>query len=116
MQTLLAALFAAAIALFFVRGYLKKLTASQSGGVSDRGGADAPVSLRPCPRCNRSIPRGLAFCGHCGAAMAMWKVHSASIRVQGSTNGAKGKLQPVNASVCVGLGQSLELLGVQVLC
>ena len=67
------------------------------------------MSLRPCPRCNRSIPRGTAFCAHCGAAMAMWKVHSASIQAPDSTGGAKGKLQPViNVSVCVGCGSCVH--------
>jgi thioredoxin reductase (NADPH) len=110
METLLAALIAAGITLFFVRGYLRKLTNApkphpQLAPAVGSGGA--PVALRPCPRCARSIVRGTAFCPHCGAAMAMWQVHSAA--VQTGSSAGNGKPKPViNASLCIGCGSCVH--------
>jgi thioredoxin reductase len=77
------------------------------------------TGLRPCPRCGKTIARGTAFCAHCGAALAMWQVHSAAI--QTGPSGGQGKPQPIiNASLCVGCGScvhacpetgTLELIG-----
>jgi putative YpdA family bacillithiol system oxidoreductase len=122
METLLAALIAVGVTLFFVRGYLKQLArgAKQGGGASPAGApAGGAAGLRPCPRCGKTIARGTAFCAHCGAALAMWQVHSAAI--QTGTSGGKGRPQPIiNASLCVGCGScvhacletgTLELIG-----
>ncbi len=107
METLVAALIAASITLFFVRGYLKQLTASQHPGKKappSQAPASAPIALRPCPRCGQSIAKGTAFCSHCGAAMAIWSVHSASVLVAGAPQ-PNGKPKPlINASLCVGCG------------
>lgn len=110
METLLAALIAAGITLFFVRGYLKKLTTSQrSAPSSGQTARDESISTRPCPRCAKIIARGTAFCPHCGAALAMWSVHSAAVQVGGSASAAKGKPKPaINASLCVGCGSCVH--------
>lgn len=111
MDTLWAALIAVAVTLFFVRGYLKQLTASQqSRGASPKGeSAAAQPGTRPCPRCNRSIVKGTAFCPHCGAAMAMWNIRSAAVQSVSFPGGAKGKPKPViNASLCVGCGSCVD--------
>lgn len=107
METLVAALIAALITLFFVRGYLKQLTASQRVGKkapSSQAPASAPIAFRPCPRCGQSIAKGTAFCSHCGAAMAMWSVHSAAV-VAADAPQSNAKPKPlINASLCVGCG------------
>ena len=113
METLVAALFAAGITLFFVRGYLKQLTDSQKSS-EKRSQPTAPtqgtLGMRPCPRCGKSIARGIAFCSYCGAAMAMWQVHSAAVQVGSSEGAAKGKPKPViNASLCVGCGSCVDV-------
>lgn len=110
MDTLFAALIALAVTLFFMRGYLRQLTASQKappGGPREE--VATPAGVRPCPRCSRSIAKGTAFCPHCGAALAMWNIHSAavqSVTVEGDT---PGKPKPViNASLCVGCGSCVD--------
>lgn len=113
METLLAALIAAGITLYFVRGYLKQLTRSQKSreapGHGSAGG-NAPMRRRPCPRCGKSIEAGVAFCSHCGAAMAMWQVHSAAVQAPASDKGARGMPQPViNATLCVGCGSCVDV-------
>ncbi|HET7212577.1 MAG TPA: NAD(P)-binding domain-containing protein [Terriglobia bacterium] len=111
MDTLIAAFIAVAVTLFFVRGYLKQLTApQQTRPAGPRGDAvAAPAEARPCPRCNCSIAKGTAFCPHCGAALAMWSIHSAAVQSVAVEGGAKGKLQPViNASMCVGCGSCVD--------
>ncbi len=111
MDTLWAAVIAAAVTLFFVRGYLKQLTASQRNrGARPKGeGAAAQAGTRPCPRCNRSIAKGTAFCPHCGAALAMWSIHTAAVQSVASAGGVEGKPKPViNASLCVGCGSCVD--------
>jgi thioredoxin reductase len=99
---------AALVTLFFVRGYLKKLTASQKPGAGQSPAtAAAAVRLVPCPRCGKSIPKGSAFCASCGAALAMWKVHSAEVRSAGAAGSAKPK-PVINASLCIGCGSCVQ--------
>src|SRR5690349_22368994 len=84
MDTFLAFVIAAIVTMFFVRGYLKKLTLKAAGKHS--AGATpstAPVAMHPCPRCSKEIPKGSAFCAHCGAALAMWSVHRAEGKIGG---------------------------------
>lgn len=103
MDTLAAFLIAACVTLFFVRGYLKKLT---SGHKSQP--ASQPKKLAPCPRCTKQMEQGTAFCPHCGAAMAMWNVHRAqqAAPVAAPTS---GKAQPlINASMCIGCGSCIH--------
>lgn len=103
MDTLLTFLLGAAVTLFFVRGYLKKLTA----GKSARTEAAVPKKTRVCPRCSKAI-EGTAFCPHCGAAMAMWTVHSAATAKVGA-GAPSGKPKPViNASLCIGCGSCVH--------
>lgn len=101
METLLTFLIAGCVTLFFVRGYLKKLTITKPVHAESNAAA-TPKQRRDCPRCSRSIEQGIAFCPYCGAALAMWTVHTA--KEQGtSAADRKGKPQPViNASLCIG--------------
>ena len=113
METLIAAVIAAGITLLFLRGYLKQLTGSarsaKSTGPATAGPSGAPGASRPCPRCAKPIPTSSAFCGHCGAAMAMWTVHTAAAQSQGAVAGEKGKPKPViNASLCIGCGTCVD--------
>ena len=110
METLVAFFLAAIITFFFVRRYLKQLTASQKA-VAKTGAPAATVTAasQPCPRCSKPIAKGTAFCAHCGAALAMWSVHQAAVQA-GSSNSPKGKPKPViNASLCVGCGSCVEV-------
>ncbi len=104
METLLTFVLAGAVMLFFLRRYLRDLTASGEA----RPVAGAPVRQRPCPRCGKTIADGIAFCSFCGAAMAMWTVHTAS--EQKSSGGAQsGRAIPViNASLCIGCGSCVH--------
>ncbi|MFB3921314.1 MAG: NAD(P)-binding domain-containing protein [Terriglobia bacterium] len=110
MDTLLAAIIAAGVTLFFVRGYLKKLTASQRPAPASGPAAREEASgTRPCPRCGKTIARGTAFCPHCGAALALWSVHSAAVHAGGGASATKGKPKPaINASLCVGCGSCVH--------
>src|SRR4051794_5213360 len=108
METLVAFLIAAGVTLFFVRGYLKKLTAPKSAPRA-AGTAVAQHSgvMYPCPRCEKKIGEGTAFCPHCGAALAMWNVHRA--KTQTALDPPTGKPKPViNASLCVGCGTCIS--------
>jgi len=109
MDTFFAFLIAAAVTMFFVRGYLKKLTLKNAARSSGSTALHlASERLHPCPRCTKPIPKGSAFCAHCGAALAMWSFQRAEIKT--GTLSAEGKSQPViNASLCVGCGTCVEV-------
>lgn len=103
MDTLVAFLIASVVTLFFVRGYLKKLTTKAAPASPPK--ADVPQV--PCPRCSKSIAKNASFCSHCGAALDMWKIHRAEVH-DGPT--PQGKPKPViNASLCVGCGSCVEV-------
>jgi putative YpdA family bacillithiol system oxidoreductase len=107
-DTLVAFLIAAFVTLFFVRGYLKKLTSGQRAHPV----AAAPKKTTLCPRCSKLIEQGTAFCAHCGAPMAMWNVHRAQTTSPTSMSAAEptGKAQPViNASMCIGCGSCVHV-------
>ena len=107
METLLTFLLAGAITLFFVRGYLKKLTTPKAVRTSD---PVAPQKLRSCPRCSQPMEQGSAFCRHCGAAMAMWTVHDAAAQSPGTGEKPSGAAKPViNASLCIGCGSCVHV-------
>ncbi len=104
MDTLVTFLLAGAVTLFFVRNYLKKLTAAKA----PRSAEQAARPKRPCPRCGQAMEQGTAFCPHCGAAMAMWTVHQAATQ-HGEVTAASGKPKPViNASLCIGCGSCVH--------
>src|SRR5664279_2187226 len=92
METLLTFLLAGAITLFFVRGYLKKLTAPKTARTASESAA--PKAMRSCPRCGKSLEKGSAFCRHCGAAMAMWTVHNAAAQSPGTGDKPSGTARP----------------------
>jgi thioredoxin reductase (NADPH) len=113
MDTFLSVLVASLVTLFFVRGYLKKLTAKKPArpAASAHAAAGAPSAVATktiaCPRCGKPIGESSAFCSHCGAALAMWSVHRAAVNAP--SGGAKGKPKPViNASLCIGCGSCIE--------
>ena len=111
METLIAFLIAAGLTFFFVRRYLKQLTAVQKAPAKQAHPA-RPSSRQEtvqCPRCSQPIAKGTPFCANCGAALAMWSVHMAEVQTA-SGNGKKGKPRPViNASLCVGCGSCVEV-------
>jgi len=110
METFISFLIASAVTLFFVRRYLKTLTANKRAG---SGPAGAPVPLlqtSPCPRCGKPVLSGASFCGSCGAALAMWNVHRAAVQVSNGEPAEKGKPRPViNASLCIGCGSCVDV-------
>jgi len=104
METLVAFGIAFLITLYFVRGYLKKLTRGKQAAA-----APAPAVTRPCPRCASPVQQGSAFCPACGAPLALWTVQSASVSTGSSNGSAPGVLRPViNASLCIGCGTCVE--------
>jgi thioredoxin reductase (NADPH) len=108
METLLTFLLAGAITLFFVRGYLKKLTTPKAVRAATEPAA--PKAMRACPRCGQSMEKGSAFCRHCGAAMAMWTVHDAAAQSPGTGDKPSGTAKPViNASMCIGCGSCVHV-------
>ncbi|MGB7553600.1 MAG: NAD(P)-binding domain-containing protein [Candidatus Korobacteraceae bacterium] len=107
METFLTFLLAGAITLFFVRGYLKKLTTPKTARTPE---PVVPKKLRSCPRCSQSMEQGSAFCRHCGAAMAMWTVHDAVAQSPGTGEKPSGPAKPViNASLCIGCGSCVHV-------
>lgn len=109
MDTFLAFVIAAIVTMFFVRGYLKQLTLKAAGKQGPAQPAAGPVAMHPCPRCGKQIAKASAFCAHCGAALAMWSVHRAELKV-GGDGPAQGKSQPaINASLCVGCGTCVDV-------
>jgi putative YpdA family bacillithiol system oxidoreductase len=108
METFIAFLLAATLTLFFVRGYLKKLT--ESKGRRPAAPPAAAKAQRPCPRCGKSIEKGTSFCPHCGAAMAMWTVHQAPQQAASSGTQKAGAPKPViNASLCIGCASCVHI-------
>ncbi len=109
MDTLLAFAIAFAVTLFFVRGYVRKLSgANQRLG----NGEAAPAVSQPggaCPRCSKPVAAGASFCASCGAPLALWKVHTAPVSQSQEGSGEKGKPRPViNASLCIGCGTCVD--------
>ena len=106
METFVTFLIAGLVTLFFVRGYLKRLTTAQNAFTSQ------PVArrlTRPCPRCTQTIEAAAAFCGYCGAALAMWTVHQAEEARTSGAVGSTAKPKPViNASMCIGCGSCVH--------
>ncbi|MEP7367036.1 MAG: NAD(P)-binding domain-containing protein [Acidobacteriota bacterium] len=106
MDTLVSVLIASAVTFFFVRRYLKQITAAKRNPPPK---AAAPVKSAPCPRCSRPVPEGSAFCSACGAPMAMWNVHRAQVKTGTEVPAEKGKPRPViNASLCIGCGGCVD--------
>jgi ferredoxin len=101
METFFTFLLAGAVAIYSVRNYLRKITASKPPFTTRSA---APVRQQPCPRCRKTMEKGSAFCQHCGAAMAMWTVHQAAHQPVGDSAATPtGKAQPIiNASLCIG--------------
>src|SRR2546426_2818984 len=112
METLIAFFIALLITFFFVRRYVKQLAAAQQP-VASAGGAvavGAPMSLRSCPRCSKSIPKSSTFCPLCGAALSIWNIHVAAVQKEGANTGEKGKPKPViNATLCVGCHSCVDV-------
>ena len=111
METLVSFLLASVVTFFFVRRYLKNLTAPRKhiAKAGDHAHSAAPAKMHPCPRCGKAIPQDATFCQHCGAALAMWTVHRAAVQTA-SAGAPKGKARPViNASLCIGCGSCVDV-------
>ncbi len=108
METLVAFLFAFCLTLFFVRRYVKKLSAKSGGGGT--AAAATPTQTHACPRCNNPVVRGAAFCASCGAPMALWNLQRATQQTGSSGEPAdKGRPRPViNATLCIGCGSCID--------
>jgi len=112
METLLT--FGAALLLtyFFVRRYLKTLSAPKRPQQKTPAAAAPPASAAiSCPRCRKSIAADSSFCPACGAPMALWNVHRAAVKTVSSSpgGGEKGKPRPViNATLCIGCGSCVD--------
>jgi thioredoxin reductase (NADPH) len=110
LETLISVLIASAVTLFFMRHYLKTLTAGKRTAAVTGGGVAVAVRSAPCPRCSKPVPDGTSFCGSCGAAMAMWQVHRSTIQTSSAEPGEKGKPRPmINASLCIGCGSCVDV-------
>ncbi len=106
MENFVAAMIAVAVTLFFVRGYLRKLSAAPGHSAPARAAQAPSAKSVPCPRCTKKIAEGSTFCAHCGAALAMWQVHRAPVSVSGSSGGIQKPV--INASLCVGCGTCID--------
>jgi len=108
METLLAFAIAFAVTFYFVRGYVKNMSAGATGMVPAAGGGRT-IS---CPRCAGSVPEKEKFCGKCGAPLDLWKVHRATVaeKTEGESQANKGSPRPIiNASLCIGCGTCVDV-------
>ena len=115
MDTLVTFVIAMIPTLYFVRRYLKKMSAPRRTASGAHAAPAAPArASQPaisCPRCGKSISGESAFCPACGAPMALWNVHRAAVQTapNGSAAGEKGKPRPViNATLCIGCGSCVD--------
>jgi thioredoxin reductase len=114
METLITFAVTSLVTLFFVRRYLKELSAQKRATGRAAPAAAAPPGARPtigCPRCGKSISSDSAFCPACGAPLALWNVHRAAVKPAGNGSGRAeaGKPRPViNASLCIGCGTCVD--------
>lgn len=106
METLVTFLIGFGITLFFVSRYLKSLKGTHHAGPK----AAVPAApSQPCPRCGQPVELGAGFCQACGAPMALWNVHRASVQTETSQPGEKGKPRPIiNATLCIGCGSCVD--------
>jgi thioredoxin reductase/ferredoxin len=113
MDTLLSLLIGVVITFFFLRRYLRKLTAEKSATpAASRASSPIADPDRPCPRCNKTVASGSSFCPSCGAALALWNVHRSSVQEtasKGDSPAETGKPRPViNATLCIGCGSCVD--------
>jgi thioredoxin reductase (NADPH) len=107
MDTLLAFAIALVVTIFFMRGYLKKLTHGQK--TASAGAPASAVAMRDCPRCNQPAPRNASFCNRCGAPFSLWRISGAEITASAGSGTAAGALRPlINASLCIGCGSCVD--------
>jgi len=107
MDTLLAFTIAFLITIFFMRGYLKKLTRGHAQTAVQA--AEPSAGTRNCPRCETPNSRDAAFCSRCGAPFSLWKIHGAGVAAADRPSSPAGALRPViNASLCIGCSSCIE--------
>ncbi len=88
MDTLLTFLLGCAVTMFFVRGYLKKLTETKTV----RPPAARPKPLRMCAACGKKVEEGGSFCSHCGSPAAG---HAAKPGAEGTPRGHNTSASPL---------------------
>ncbi|HJT88998.1 MAG TPA: NAD(P)-binding domain-containing protein [Bryobacteraceae bacterium] len=114
MDTLITFLVASMLTFYFVRRYLKTLSAPKRGAHGAAAGPALPAAAAKssigCPRCGKSIPRESTFCPGCGAPMSLWNVHRAAVKsAEQGEAGETGKPRPViNATLCIGCGTCVD--------
>lgn len=112
MDTLLAFLVACLFTFIFVRRYVQTLTGPKRGVSPPAGAAQLAGPSMACPRCGKTILAEASFCGGCGAPMALWNVHRASVQASNGAGAAlagKGKPRPlINATLCIGCGSCVD--------
>ncbi|MBZ5496743.1 MAG: NAD(P)-binding domain-containing protein [Acidobacteriia bacterium] len=100
MDTLFSFLIAAVLTFYFVRRYLKRIAGEAA---KTKSSGSAQISGSPCPRCGAPLLSGSSFCSRCGAALALWNVHRAQVKVTTGDGARQEKPRPViDAAVCMG--------------
>ena len=106
METLVAFVIGFGITLFFVSRYLKSMKQNRPAGPQ---AAAPPAPSQPCPRCGQPVELNAGFCPACGAPMALWNVHRASVQTETPQPGEKGKPRPIiSATLCIGCGSCVD--------
>jgi thioredoxin reductase (NADPH) len=107
METLYALVIGMAVTFYFLRGYLRGLTARRPAAAHPNA---PPAKTIACPRCGKPTPEKASFCALCGAPFALWNVQRAPVQKGPAPNAKQGKAQPViNAALCVGCGSCIEV-------
>lgn len=105
METLYSLAVGLAVTFFFLKRYLKKVA---GGGRPTPAPAKAAKTV-PCPRCAKPVIAAAAFCGSCGAPLALWNIHRAPEGTRSSSPTKPGKKEPViNAMLCIGCGSCVD--------
>lgn len=103
METLLAFGIGFTVTIFFVWRYMRRMKQPAAEKVVVKS-----IACTPCPRCAKDVPQGSGFCPACGAALAMWNIHRATVS-SGQAPAEKGRPRPViNATLCIGCGSCVD--------
>lgn len=109
MESLISFGIVALITLVFVRRYVKGLGAAKRVSAGGAAAQEFSMPSEPCPRCTHPVARGSQFCPACGAPLALWTVHRASVQL--AANGGSSRARPapvINATMCIGCGSCVD--------